>query len=91
VEAAKLLSFTTGRTFQESLTDALYRSAVERRYDILGEASSLISSATQALWHSIKWVRITFSNMMINKYLRVDCAKGGNVAQNLLPALLPTL
>lgn len=41
VEAARLiLAFTTGRTFQESLTEALFRSAVERQFEILGEASS---------------------------------------------------
>ena len=55
LEATKfILVFTTGRTFQELLTDALFRSAVERQFEILGEASSHISSATQAQWPSIE-------------------------------------
>ena len=93
VEAAKLiLSFTAGRTFRELLTDALFRSAVERQFEILGEVSSHISSATQALWPSIEWVRIkNFRNLLAHEYFRTDYAEVWNVAQHLLPALLPTL
>ena len=93
LEAAKfILAFTTGRTFQELLTDALFRSAVERQFEILGEASSHISSATQAQWPSIEWVRIkNFRNLLAHEYFRTDYAEVWNVAQNLLPALLPTL
>lgn len=47
VEAAQLIiSFTAGRTFNDLLTDILFRSAVERQFEILGEASSHISPAT---------------------------------------------
>ena len=93
LEAAKLvLAFVAGRTFQDLLTDALFRSAVERQFEILGEASSHISSATQAQWPSIEWVRIkNFRNLLAHEYFRTDYAEVWNVAQNLLPALLPTL
>ena len=93
LEAAEfILAFTTGRTFQELLTDALFRSAVERQFEILGEASSHISSATQVQWPSIEWVRIkNFRNLLAHEYFRTDYAEVWNVAQNLLPALLPTL
>lgn len=50
VEAAKLIvDFTTGRTFQELIMDLLLRSAVERQFEIMGEASSHISKTTQVL------------------------------------------
>ena len=93
LEAAKLvLAFVAGRTFQDLLTDALFRSAVERQFEILGEASSHISSATQAQWPSIEWVRIkNFRNLLAHEYFRTDYAEVWNIAQNLLPALLPTL
>ena len=93
VEAAKLiLAFTAGRTFQDLLTDVLFRSAVERQFEILGEASSHISGTTQAQWPSIEWVRIkNFRNLLAHEYFRTDYAEVWNVAQNLLPALLPTL
>ncbi|GAB3858327.1 DUF86 domain-containing protein [Hymenobacter terrigena] len=93
VEAAKLiLAFTAGRTFNDLLTDLLFRSAVERQFEILGEASSHISSATQVLWPSIEWVRIkNFRNLLAHEYFRTDYAEVWNIVQNLLPALLPTL
>ena len=93
VEAAKLiLAFTADRTFQDFLTDALLRSAVERQFEILGEASSHISSTTQALWPSVEWGRIkNFCNLLAHEYFRTNYAEVWNVAQNLLPTLLPTL
>ena len=93
VEAAKLiLSFIAGRTFQDLLKDALFRSAVERQFEILGEASPHISSTTKAQWPSIEWVRIkNFRNLLAHDYFRTDYVEVWNVAQNLLPALLPTL
>jgi len=93
VEAARLIiDFTQGRTFQNLLSNAMFRSAVRRQFEILGEASSHISSTTQAQWPSIEWVRLkNFRNLLAHEYFRTDYAEVWNVAQNLLPALLPTL
>ena len=68
VEAAKFVpAFTTGRTFQDLLVDVLFRPAVGRQSEILGEASFPISSVTQAQSPSIKWVRIKkFHNMLMH-------------------------
>lgn len=47
LDAAKLIvEFTQGCTFQELLTNAMFRSAVERQFEILGEASSHVSAET---------------------------------------------
>lgn len=93
VEAAKLIiEFTAGRTFQDLLTDALFRSAVERQFEILGEASSNISLATQALWPSIEWVRMkNFRNLLAHEYFRTNYTEMWSIAHTLLPGLLPTL
>ena len=93
VEADKLvMAFTADRTFQDLLTDVLFRPAVERQFEILGKVSSYISSATQALRFSIKWLCIkNFRNLLAHAHFRTDYAEVGNVAQNLLPTLLPTL
>lgn len=93
VEAAKLIiAFTEGRHFQDLLTDILLRSAVERQFEILGEASSHVSPATQVLWPSIEWVRIkNFRNLLAHEYFRTDYAEVWNIARNMLPNLLPTL
>lgn len=93
LEAAQLIiDFTQGRTFQDLLSDALFRSAVERQFEILGEASSHISAATQALWPSIEWARIkNFRNLLAHEYFRTNYAEVWNIARTLLPGLLPTL
>ena len=70
----------------------MLRSAVERQFEILGEASSHISLATQALWPSIEWVRIkNFRNLLAHEYFRTDYAQVWNIATNMLPALVPVL
>ena len=86
VEAAKfVLAFMAGRTFQDLLMDELFRPAVERQSEILEDASSPISNATQTEWPSIEWVRIkNFRDLLMHQYFRTDYAEVWNVAQNLL-------
>ncbi|WP_375418444.1 DUF86 domain-containing protein [uncultured Hymenobacter sp.] len=93
VEAAKLIvEFTAPREFQELLTDMLFRSAVERQFEILGEASSHISPATQVLWPSIDWKKIkNFRNLLAHEYFRTDYAQVWHIARNELPGLIPVL
>lgn len=92
-DAAQLIiDFTTGRSFQDFVSDALLRSAVERQFEILGEAGSHVSTATQALWPSIDWVSIkNFRNLLAHEYFRTDYAQVWHIVSNLVPALLPTL
>ena len=93
VEAAKLIvEFTASRTFQNLLTYALLRSAVERQFELLGEASSHISAATQALWPSIDWKQIkNFRSLLAHEYFRTDYTQVWHVARNILPSLISTL
>ena len=93
VEAAKLIvEFTATREFQDLLTDILFRSAVEWQFEIFGEASSHISSATQALWPAIDWKIIkNFRNLLAHEYFRTDYAQVWHIARNELPGLIPTL
>ena len=87
-----IISFTTGRTFQDFLSDALLRSAVERQFEILGEASAHVSPATQALWPAVEWVSIkNFRNLLAHEYFRTDNQQIWHVATHLLPDLLPFL
>lgn len=93
LEAAKLVvAFTEGRTFADFLTDVLFRSAVERQFEILGEASSHISVATQNLWPSVEWKQIkNFRNLLAHEYFRTEYAQVWNIVRNMLPGLIPTL
>lgn len=74
--AGKLIvSFTQGRTFEDFLSDMLLQSAVERQFEILGEASAHISTTTQQLWPTIEWVQVkNFRNLLAHEYFRTDYA-----------------
>lgn len=93
VDAAKaIVSFTTGRSFQDFLTDKLLHSAVERQFEIPGEAGAHISTSTQLLWPSIDWVSIkSFRNLLAHEYFRTDNSQVWYIATSLLPPLIPTL
>jgi uncharacterized protein with HEPN domain len=93
VDAAKLIvSFASGRTFQDFLTDKLLSSAIERQFEILGEAGSHVSTATQGLWPSIDWVSIkNFRNLLAHEYFRTDYAQVWHITTALLPGLIPIL
>lgn len=93
VDAAKaIVIFTTNRSFQDFLTDKLLHSAVERQFEILGEAGSHISLPTQSLWPSIDWVSIkNFRNLLAHEYFRTDYPQVWHIATALLPPLIPTL
>ena len=93
VEAARLIvNFTQGHTFQEFLTDALLRSAIEWQFEIRGKAGSHISLATQALWPSIDWISIkNLRNLLAHEYFRTNYKEVWDIARKLLPARVPTL
>jgi uncharacterized protein with HEPN domain len=90
--AQSIIDFTTNRTFQDFLNDKLLHSAVERQFEILGEAGAHISAATQATWPSIDWISIkNFRNLLAHEYFRTDYAQVWHIATALLPGLIPTL
>ncbi len=93
LEAARLIvEFTANRTFDDLLKDALLRSAVERQFEILGEASSHISASTRELWPSVDWKQIkNFRNLLAHEYFRTSYAEVWDIARNVLPGLIPTL
>ncbi len=93
LKAARLIvSFTQGHTFQDFLADELLQSCIERQFEILGEASSHSSGATQALRPSVHWKQIkSFRNLLADESFRTDYAQVWSIATNLLPGLVPTL
>ncbi|RZK22524.1 MAG: DUF86 domain-containing protein [Hymenobacter sp.] len=74
LEAANwIVNFTSQREFRDLLNDKLFQSAVERQFEILGEASSHVSTATQQQWPAIDWKGVkSFRNMIAHEYFRTD-------------------
>lgn len=89
LEAVKAIGrYTTGRTIADFLTDDLLQSAVERQFEILGEAATHVSAATQALWPNIEWREAKdFRNLISHEYFRVDYAAVWHISQTVVPAM----
>jgi len=72
--AALVAQFTNGRTFDEYLADVMLRSAVERQFEIIGEAMTQLAKLDAALAARISGHRdiIAFRNILIHGYASVN-------------------
>lgn len=72
--AERVARFTAGKTFAEYETDEYFRSAVERQFEIIGEALNQLSRldpATAATIAELPRV-VAFRNVLIHGYASVD-------------------
>jgi uncharacterized protein with HEPN domain len=92
--AADLIaSFVEGKEFQNYLTDDLLRSAVERKFEIIGEALNQLSRVDPVLASQIPDLPrlVAFRNILIHGYAIVDDALVWDAAVVQLPQLRTTL
>lgn len=87
--AGFLRQFAAGKTFAEYQGDVLLRSAVERQFEIVGEAlSQLAKSYANMAAHVPELPRIVaFRNILIHGYANVDDAPVWQVLTDKLPQL----
>jgi uncharacterized protein with HEPN domain len=87
--AAELLrAFTAGKSFDDYASDAMLRSAVERQFEIIGEALGRLSRTDPDIADQISECRriINFRNVLIHGYDVVDDAVVWDILQkNLMP------
>ena len=89
-EACELLGeFTAGRTFEQYLSDAMLRSAVERQFEIIGEAMNQALRLDPSLVEAIHDTSdiIAFRNRLIHAYSQIDHEIVWKVVEKYLPAL----
>jgi len=89
-EAIKLLAeFTTGKTFDDYVRDAMLRAAVEREFEIVGEAISQLAKMDPGAVGRISEFRriIGFRNILIHGYADVDNALVWDIVETKLPLL----
>jgi len=88
-----VLEFTRGRTFADYRSDALLRSAVERQFEIIGEALSQLSKIDRESAELIPERReiISFRNILIHSYTQIDETLVWGVVESSLPRVLRTL
>jgi uncharacterized protein with HEPN domain len=91
VEASdKLQRFTKDKSYQDYLLDELLQAAVERQFEIIGEATNKLSQLDIGLADQLPDYRkmISFRNILIHAYDRIDPQLvWGVVESNLIPLL----
>jgi len=81
--------FATGKSFSDYLTNDMFRSAIERKLGIIGEAFARLEAADPALAENFPELRkiIGMRNRIVHGYDNVDEELVWDVVQNRLPAL----
>lgn len=87
--AATLAGFVTGCDWPEYQRNAMLRAAVERQFEIIGEALAQLGRHDGALLARIEHHRqiIAFRNVLIHGYAEVDDALVWDVVQSRLEPL----
>jgi len=87
--AQRLAQFACGKTFADYERDAMLRSAVERQFEIIGEALSQALQVAPALEAQIGGARrvVAFRNRLIHGDASIANDIIWNALQNDLPAL----
>ncbi|HUQ59611.1 DUF86 domain-containing protein [Lentzea sp.] len=90
LRAAELLAeFSSGKSFTGYLGDAMPRSAVERQFEIIGEALNNLSKVSPELAAAVPDLRrvVAFRNILVHGYASVDDALVWQVLTEKRPRL----
>ena len=88
--AGLLREFTLGKTFVDYAGNAMLRSAVERQFEVIGEAMEQLSRIDEPVAGKISHDEriIAFRNILIHGYADVDNRLVWDVLETNLPTLL---
>ncbi len=90
--AQRIARFTAGRSYDDYLADEMLRSAVERQFEIIGEAFAGLRRAAPELAAGVpNLLRIIAFNVLIHGYATVNDQLVWAVVVNDLPKLLAKL
>ncbi|MDA8219653.1 MAG: DUF86 domain-containing protein [Dehalococcoidales bacterium] len=87
--AGLITQFTKGKSFAGYEADPMLRSAVERQFEIVGEAMTQLARIDEALAEKISEHRriIAFRNILAHGYAQVDDRLVWDVIESKLPTL----
>jgi len=89
VSISKILEYTAGMTFESYEADSRTKDAVERNFEIIGEAASRIPDDFKKLHPTIEWRIIKdFRNFIIHEYFGINNQIVWDTIQFRLPDLL---
>jgi uncharacterized protein with HEPN domain/predicted nucleotidyltransferase len=91
--AERIARFTSGRTFDEYLSDDMLRDAVERRFQVIGEALAGLRRIDPALAAKVPDLAeiIAFRNILVHAYSDINHQQVWRVIERDLPDLRATL
>ena len=93
-KAASLLNeFVAAKTFDDYQRDAMLRAAVEREFEIIGEAMAQLARVDEAVAARISQYKriIAFRNVLIHEYADIDDRLVWGVVETNLPTLIPEI
>jgi uncharacterized protein with HEPN domain len=91
--ATAIADMTAGKSFADFDSDLVLRSAVERQFEILGEALGQLARVDPMLAARIADLRqiVAFRNVLIHGYALIDRARVWRAVQDDLPTLRATV
>lgn len=89
LEAIEMIEgFMKSRTIKDLSTDAMFRFAVVKQLEIIGETTSRITNDTLALESAIPWKQVTLMrHVLVHDYYRIDVPTVWNTVANDLGPL----
>ena len=85
----KILSYTSGMTFDDFRKDDKTIDAVVRNFEIVGEAANRIPEKVKTDYKNIEWRRlIGFRNRIIHEYFGIDYAMVWKIKEENIPELI---
>lgn len=87
--AAHIAKFVSGKQLEDYRSDVLLRSAVERQFEIIGEALAQLARLDETIAARIGEHRriIAFRNILIHGYAEVDHRLVWDIVESKLPML----
>lgn len=91
--ALAIQSFTSGMDAAAYAGNAMAQAAVERKFEVIGEALNQLSKHDAAIAARIPDLPqiVAFRNQLIHGYAKVKVGTVWNIAQSALPALLASV
>ena len=89
----RIVRFIGGRTFEDYVQDDMLRAAVERQFEIVGEALAALRRTDVATANSISSLAriVAFRNILIHGYATIDNQLVWGIIEASLPELQETL
>lgn len=86
---SRIAEFTAGKSYADYSQDAMLRAAVERQFEIVGEALNRLAKLDGSLVEQITDHRriIAFRNILVHAYARIDDRVVWGVVETNLPTL----